>query len=89
MGLTTLAVAVGEETETVEEVVEPYLLRAGLLARTSRGRVATPAAFEHLGIEPPPGPYRSGVKVGFGKCHAQPLQLPDSAIRGQSPTLFG
>jgi Holliday junction DNA helicase RuvB len=54
VGLTTLAVAVGEEAGTVEEVVEPYLVRAGLLVRTSRGRVATPAAFAHLGVDEPP-----------------------------------
>ncbi len=53
VGLGTLAVAVGEEANTVEEVVEPYLVRAGLLVRTSRGRMATPAAFEHLDVEPP------------------------------------
>jgi Holliday junction DNA helicase RuvB len=51
VGLTTLAVAVGEEPGTVEEVAEPFLLRAGLLARTPRGRVATPAAFAHLGMD--------------------------------------
>ncbi|MGF7237341.1 MAG: Holliday junction branch migration DNA helicase RuvB [Frankia sp.] len=51
IGLTTLAVAVGEEPGTVEEVAEPFLLRAGLLTRTPRGRVATPAAFAHLGID--------------------------------------
>jgi Holliday junction DNA helicase RuvB len=53
VGLSTLAVAVGEETETVEEVAEPFLVRAGLLARTPRGRVATPAAWAHLGLTPP------------------------------------
>jgi len=53
VGLSTLAVAVGEERETVEEVAEPFLVRAGLLARTPRGRVATPAAWEHLGMAPP------------------------------------
>ena len=53
VGLTTLAVAVGEEPETVETVAEPFLVRAGLLARTSRGRVATPAAWQHLGVAPP------------------------------------
>jgi holliday junction DNA helicase RuvB len=55
VGLATLAVAVGEETETVETVVEPFLVREGLLVRTSRGRAATPAAWEHLGL-PPPAP---------------------------------
>jgi Holliday junction DNA helicase RuvB len=53
VGLSTLAVAVGEETETVEVVAEPFLVRSGLLARTPRGRVATPAAWQHLGLTPP------------------------------------
>src|SRR5690606_3229373 len=53
VGLSTLAVAVGEQPDTVEEVCEPYLLRAGLLARTPRGRVATEAAWRHLGKTPP------------------------------------
>jgi holliday junction DNA helicase RuvB len=52
VGLSTLAVAVGEESETVEVVAEPFLVRAGLMARTPRGRVATPAAWEHLGLTP-------------------------------------
>ena len=55
IGLTTLAVAVGEEPETVESVAEPFLVRSGLIARTPRGRVATAAAWAHLGIQPPPG----------------------------------
>jgi Holliday junction DNA helicase RuvB len=57
-GLSALAVAVGEEAETVEVVAEPFLVRAGLIARTPRGRVATPAAWRHLGMTPPelPGP---------------------------------
>jgi Holliday junction DNA helicase RuvB len=53
VGLTTLAVAVAEEPETVETVAEPFLVRAGLLARTPRGRVATRAAWSHLGLRPP------------------------------------
>ncbi|HUQ39873.1 MAG TPA: Holliday junction branch migration DNA helicase RuvB [Acidimicrobiales bacterium] len=56
VGLSTLAVSVGEETETVEDVYEPFLLRQGLLMRTPRGRVATPAAWLHLGLAPPPRP---------------------------------
>jgi Holliday junction DNA helicase RuvB len=56
VGLSTLAVAVGEEPETVEEVAEPFLVRAGLLARTPRGRVATAAAWRHLGLPVPSGP---------------------------------
>jgi Holliday junction DNA helicase RuvB len=52
VGLSTLAVAVGEEQDTIEDVYEPYLLKEGLIKRTPRGRAATPAAFEHLGLEP-------------------------------------
>ncbi|MGZ4713865.1 MAG: Holliday junction branch migration DNA helicase RuvB [Acidimicrobiia bacterium] len=55
VGLGTLAVAVGEEADTVEEVYEPFLMKQGLLLRTPRGRVATPAAYAHLGINTPPG----------------------------------
>jgi Holliday junction DNA helicase RuvB len=53
VGLHTLAVAVAEEPETVEEVYEPFLLKAGLLQRTPRGRVATPGAYAHLGVQAP------------------------------------
>jgi Holliday junction DNA helicase RuvB len=56
VGLSTLAVSVGEETETVEDVYEPYLLKEGFLQRTPRGRVATPAAFAHLGMPLPTDP---------------------------------
>jgi len=51
VGLSTLAAAVGEETDTVEDVYEPYLMQLGFLKRTPRGRVATAAAFAHLGLE--------------------------------------
>jgi Holliday junction DNA helicase RuvB len=70
VGLSTLAVSVGEEPETVEDVYEPFLLRAGLIMRTPRGRLAAPAAYEHLGLEVPCGalgvtadgdPYRFGL----------------------------
>ena len=54
VGLSTLAVAVGEEPETVEVVAEPFLVRKGLIARTPRGRIATPGAWRHLGVTPPP-----------------------------------
>jgi Holliday junction DNA helicase RuvB len=56
VGLSTLAVAVGEEQDTIEDVYEPYLLQRGLLERTPRGRAATRRAYEHLGLEPPQGP---------------------------------
>ena len=53
VGLSTLAVAVGEEQDTIEDVYEPYLLQEGLIRRTPRGRAATPAAFAHLGLDAP------------------------------------
>ena len=53
VGLTTIASAVGEDPSTLEDVYEPYLLQRGLIVRTPQGRQATPASFDHLGIEPP------------------------------------
>jgi Holliday junction DNA helicase RuvB len=53
VGLSTLAVTVGEEQDTIEDVYEPYLLQCGLLKRTPRGRVATLRAYQHLGLEAP------------------------------------
>lgn len=55
VGLSTLAIAVGEESETVEAVAEPFLVRSGLMARTARGRIATPQGFAHLGRKSPQG----------------------------------
>ncbi len=52
VGLTTLAIAVSEQPETVEDVYEPFLIQQGFLSRTPRGRVAMPAAYEHLGMPP-------------------------------------
>ncbi len=56
VGLSTLAISVGEPTETVEDVLEPYLIQQGMLVRTPRGRMATPAAWRHVGLSPPPQP---------------------------------
>jgi Holliday junction DNA helicase RuvB len=53
VGLSTLSVAVGEESDTIEDVYEPYLLQQGYIMRTPRGRVATDAAFAHLGLDAP------------------------------------
>ena len=53
VGLSTLAVTLGEETDTIEDVYEPYLLQLGFLQRTPRGRVATPRAYRHFGYEAP------------------------------------
>src|SRR5262245_12615937 len=55
VGLSTLAVAIGEEQDTIEDVLEPYLLQQGLLKRTPRGRVLTERAYEHLGLPTPEG----------------------------------
>ncbi|GIG59063.1 Holliday junction ATP-dependent DNA helicase RuvB [Longispora fulva] len=74
VGLSTLAVAVGEQPDTVEEVCEPFLVRAGLLARTPRGRMATPAAWRHLGLQPPDS--------AFGAAQSR-IDLPD--IFGTDP----
>ena len=63
VGVSTLAVAVGEEPATVEEVCEPYLVRAGMIARTPRGRVATAAAWERMGLTPPPDLAVGGISV--------------------------
>ena len=54
VGLSTLAISVGEQPETVEDVYEPFLIQQGFIARTPRGRVALPAAYAHLGLTPPP-----------------------------------
>lgn len=57
VGLSTLAIVVAEEPDTVEDVYEPYLIQAGFLQRTPRGRVATSHTYAHLGKEQPPGPW--------------------------------
>ncbi|MEJ5868758.1 Holliday junction branch migration DNA helicase RuvB [Pseudokineococcus sp. 5B2Z-1] len=65
VGLSTLAVAVGEEPDTVETVAEPFLVREGLLGRTPRGRVATADGWAHLGLRPPPGaPLQATLPLG-------------------------
>ncbi|MFI0796063.1 Holliday junction branch migration DNA helicase RuvB [Micromonospora rubida] len=74
VGLSTLAVAVGEQPDTVEEVCEPFLVRAGLLARTPRGRVATEAAWRHLGRTPPNGTFGTDVPVAPDLFSATPDQ---------------
>jgi Holliday junction DNA helicase RuvB len=65
VGLSTLAVAVGEEQDTIEDVYEPYLLQQGLIKRTPRGRSATAAAFAHLGLEPAPTHESASVEPLF------------------------
>ena len=71
VGLSTLAVSVGEEPGTVEEVAEPFLVREGLMTRTPRGRIATPEAWAHMGLTPPangaPGVGNSGANDGHSR----------------------
>ena len=85
VGVSTLAVAVGEERETVEEVAEPFLVRRGLLARTPRGRVATAAGWAHLGLVPPKGAALSGDTPLFETPENTPENAPasPSVRRGQ------
>ena len=56
VGLSTLAISVSEQTETIEDVYEPFLIQQGMIARTPRGRVAMPSAWHHIGLEPPDSP---------------------------------
>ncbi|TQC44760.1 Holliday junction branch migration DNA helicase RuvB [Rhodococcus sp. WS4] len=70
VGVSTLAVAVGEEPATVEEVCEPFLVRAGMIARTPRGRVATAAAWTQLGLTPPPDAVTGGIDVRVNEPQA-------------------
>jgi Holliday junction DNA helicase RuvB len=67
VGLSTLAVAVGEEPDTVETVAEPFLVREGFMLRTPRGRAATPLAWEHIGLTPPPGSDTPTLPLGGGE----------------------
>jgi Holliday junction DNA helicase RuvB len=53
VGLDNLAAAIGEEKDTIEDVLEPYLIQQGFLQRTPRGRIATPRAYQHFGLERP------------------------------------
>ena len=83
VGLATLAVSVGEETETVETVVEPFLVREGLLLRTPRGRAATPAAWRHLGLTPPRGaltPGQLALPVPDDEPTGRFADAPDRAV---------
>jgi Holliday junction DNA helicase RuvB len=65
VGLTTLAASVHEDVETIEDVAEPFLMQAGLLQRTARGRVATTTAYSHLGMDGPPLQATNGQPTGI------------------------
>jgi len=62
VGLDNVAAAIGEESGTIEDVIEPYLIQQGFIQRTPRGRIATIAAYRHLGLAPP---VRAGIDL-FG-----------------------
>nr|WP_285598634.1 Holliday junction branch migration DNA helicase RuvB [Kineosporia sp. NBRC 101731] len=93
VGLSTLAVAVGEEAETVETMSEPFLVREGLLGRTPRGRIATPATWEHLGLTAPAGFAWAGAGTGGGTLTSRSgtvqETLPDPAPETQSDPRSG
>ncbi|MCB1282719.1 MAG: Holliday junction branch migration DNA helicase RuvB [Microthrixaceae bacterium] len=74
VGLSTLAIAVAEPTETVEDVYEPFLIQQGLLMRTPRGRVATPAAWRHIGLTPPAS---AELQVGSPSLFDEPTAADD------------
>ena len=83
VGLSTLAVAVGEESDTIEDVYEPYLLQKGLLKRTPRGRMATPAAFRHSASSRPttPSSERGAVMSGLRRLERlKPAAPGDDAL---------
>ncbi len=85
VGVSTLAVAVGEEPGTVEEVCEPFLVRAGMIARTPRGRVATQAAWLQLGLTPPPGGGHRRHRGARTGAAARSIRRGPGTTRGQHP----
>ncbi len=84
VGLDTIAVAVSEERETVEDVYEPFLIKSGFLARTPRGRVATPLAYAHFGKAVPAGAVPAGAVPAGGtpQSVAEELQFFDGPENG-------
>ena len=87
VGLSTLAVAVGEEADTVETVAEPFLVREGFIARTPRGRAATALAWQHLGLTPPAGLDRPAQPSRSTPARAasapDPRRAPRQVARGR------
>ncbi|WP_150253627.1 Holliday junction branch migration DNA helicase RuvB [Nocardiopsis deserti] len=82
VGLSTLAVSVGEEAETVETVAEPFLVRSGFLARTPRGRVATPQAWAHMGLTPPPDAAFGAAAANGGGATGNPAPAGNPGNNG-------
>jgi len=73
VGLETLSATIGEETVTIEDVYEPYLMQIGFLSRTPRGRCATRLAYEHLGI-----PFTQGSRTKISDNNAEQLGIEDN-----------
>ena len=89
VGLSTLAIAVGEEHDTIEDVYEPYLLQQGLIKRTARGRTATLAAFEHLGLQPPaPRRARPDCSDRPSEAPIVSTQVPVASMRATAHIAF-
>ena len=89
VGLSTLAVAVGEEQDTIEDVYEPHLLREGLIKRTPRGRAATLAAFAHLGLEPPAEPRSPETTPAPGSSRLLIQHIPGGGLARAASLLCG
>jgi len=87
IGLSQLAVSVGEEPETVEDAYEPFLLKAGLVLRTPRGRLATPAAFHHLGLAVPTHLELDGMAV-TDVLHGRATRGRGRHLAPENPSLF-
>ncbi|MEM6710575.1 MAG: Holliday junction branch migration DNA helicase RuvB [Pseudomonadota bacterium] len=77
-GLDSLAAALSEERDTIEDVIEPYLIQQGYLMRTARGRVATPRAYQHLGLPPPSVGAGSNEASGQATLGLQGSTLPET-----------
>jgi holliday junction DNA helicase RuvB len=88
IGLSTLAVSVGEETETIEDAYEPFLLKAGLVLRTPRGRLATPAAYRHLGLPVPPSYELDSISGLEGSFHERRSRAHGRRLQTESLSLF-
>ena len=84
VGIDNVAAAIGEERDTIEDVLEPYLIQQGFLMRTPRGRVATRTAWTHFGLQPPPAPGPRGQASGSGAG----ARVPNGSAP-VAPDLFG
>lgn len=91
VGLSTVAVSIGEEPETVEDAYEPFLLQTGLVLRTPRGRLATPAAFRHLGLAIPPHVEAAAADLSTGTpawIHGRSGRSRGRHLAPEGPSLF-